>query len=64
MNAGVRPGTDENRRAARQRWDGQGVYKARDTVLQQPLRSETFVPAAGPRVVAVEVRWMEGSGPS
>jgi hypothetical protein len=34
------------------------------TVLQQPLRFETFVPAPGPRVVAVEVRRMEASGPA
>src|ERR1700680_1925890 len=33
------------------------------TVLQQPLRAETFLPASGPRVLAVEVRRMEGSGP-
>jgi hypothetical protein len=34
------------------------------TVLQQPLRSETFLPASGPRVSAVEVRRIEGSEPS
>jgi hypothetical protein len=34
------------------------------TVLQQPLRGETFLPAPGPRVLAVEVRRIEGSGPS
>ena len=34
------------------------------TVLQQPPRAEHFAPAAGPRVVAVEVRRIEGSGPS
>src|ERR1700731_133185 len=34
------------------------------TVLQQPPRSEHFVSAPGPRVVAVEVRRMEGSGGS
>jgi hypothetical protein len=34
------------------------------TVLQQPLRAETFLPASGPRVSAVEVRRIEGSGPS
>src|ERR1700680_3528150 len=33
------------------------------TVLREPLRSETFLPASGPRVLAVEVRRMEGSGP-
>src|ERR1700680_5300312 len=34
------------------------------TVLQQPLRSEHFLPASGLRVVAVEVRRIEGSGSS
>jgi hypothetical protein len=34
------------------------------TVLRQPLRSENFVPAPGPRVVTVEVRRMEASGPA
>jgi len=34
------------------------------TVLQQPLRTEHFAPAPGPRVLAVEVRRIEGSGPS
>jgi hypothetical protein len=34
------------------------------TVLQQPLRSENFVPTPGPRVLAVEVRRMEGSEPA
>jgi hypothetical protein len=34
------------------------------TVLQQPLRCEQFAPAPGPRVVAVEVRRMERSGPA
>jgi len=34
------------------------------TVLQEPLRAETFLPASGPRVSAVEVRRIEGSGPS
>jgi hypothetical protein len=34
------------------------------TVLQQPLRAETFLPASGPRVSTVEVRRIEGSGPS
>jgi hypothetical protein len=34
------------------------------TVLQQPPRAENFLPAPGPRVVAVEVRRIEGSGPS
>ena len=33
------------------------------TVLQQPLRAEHFAPAAGPRVLAVEVRRIEASGP-
>jgi hypothetical protein len=32
------------------------------TVLRQPLRSENFAPAPGPRVVTVEVRRMEASG--
>src|ERR1700680_2966118 len=32
------------------------------TVLQQPPRAEHFLPASGPRVVAVEVRRIEGSG--
>ena len=34
------------------------------TVLQQPLRAEHFAPGSGPRVVAVEVRRVEGTGPS
>jgi hypothetical protein len=34
------------------------------TVLQQPQRAENFAAAPGPRVVAVEVRRIEGSGPS
>ena len=34
------------------------------TVLQQPPRAESFLPAAGPRILSVEVRRMEGSGPS
>src|SRR6202049_5412886 len=34
------------------------------TVLQQPPRAENFLPAPGPRVVAVEVRRVEGSGAS
>ena len=34
------------------------------TVLQDPPRAETFAPGPGPRVVAVEVRRIEGSGPS
>jgi hypothetical protein len=34
------------------------------TVLQQPPRSENFASAPGPRVLAVEVRRIEGSGPS
>lgn len=34
------------------------------TVLQQPPQAEHFAPAPGPRVVAVEVRRIEGSGPS
>src|SRR5438445_5024652 len=34
------------------------------TVVQQPLRAETFLPTSGPRVVAVEVHRMEGNGPS
>jgi hypothetical protein len=33
------------------------------TVLQQPPRSENFAPTVGPRVVAGEVRRIEGSGP-
>ena len=33
------------------------------TVLKQPTRTEHFAPAAGPRVLAVEVRRIEGSGP-
>jgi hypothetical protein len=32
------------------------------TVLQQPLRADNFLPTSGPRVVAVEVRRIEGSG--
>jgi hypothetical protein len=34
------------------------------TLLQQPLRAETFLPASGPGVSTVEVRRIEGSGPS
>jgi hypothetical protein len=34
------------------------------TVLQQPPRAEHFGPAPGPRVLAVEVRRIEGNGPS
>ena len=34
------------------------------TVLQQPLRAEHFAPVPGPRVLAVEVRPIEGTGPS
>jgi hypothetical protein len=34
------------------------------TVLQQRLRAESFLPAAGPRIRSVEVRRIEGSGPS
>jgi hypothetical protein len=34
------------------------------TLLQQPLRAETFLPASGPRLLAVEVRRIESSGPS
>ena len=34
------------------------------TVIQQPPRAESFLPASGPRVLAVEVRRIEGSGPS
>jgi hypothetical protein len=34
------------------------------TVLQQAPRAKHFLPAAGPRVSAVEVRRIEGSGPS
>jgi hypothetical protein len=34
------------------------------TVLQQPLRAETFLPASGPRVSAIEVRRVEPSAPS
>ena len=34
------------------------------TVLQEPLRTGTFVRASGPRVSAVQVRRIEGSGPS
>src|SRR5580704_2492998 len=34
------------------------------TVLQQPPRAEHFAAAPGPRVLAVEVRRIEGSGPS
>jgi hypothetical protein len=34
------------------------------TVLRQPPRVESFVPAAGPRIVTVDVRRIEGSGPS
>ena len=34
------------------------------TLLQQPLRAETFLVASGPRVSTVEVRRIEGSGSS
>src|SRR5713226_7984625 len=34
------------------------------TVLQQPPRVDNFLRAPGPRVLAVEVRRIEGSGPS
>ncbi len=34
------------------------------TVLKQPLRAEHFALAPGPRVLAVEVRRIEGSGPA
>ena len=34
------------------------------TVLQQPPRAEHLAPAPGPRILAVEVRRIEGSGPS
>ena len=34
------------------------------TVLQQPPRAEQFAPAPGPRVATVEVRRIEGTGPS
>jgi hypothetical protein len=34
------------------------------TVLQQPRRAEHFAPGPGPHVVAVEVRRIEGTGPS
>jgi hypothetical protein len=34
------------------------------TVLQQPPRAEHFAPVPGPRVLGVEVRRIEGSGPS
>lgn len=34
------------------------------TVLLQAPRAEHFAPAPGPRVLAVEVRRIEGSGPS
>jgi hypothetical protein len=34
------------------------------TVVQQPSRVENFVPVPGPRVLAVEVRRIEGNGPS
>jgi hypothetical protein len=34
------------------------------TVLQQPPRAEHFGAAPGPRVLTVEVRRIEGSGPS
>jgi len=34
------------------------------TVLPHPPRTEQFAPAPGPRVFAVEVRRIEGSGPS
>jgi hypothetical protein len=33
------------------------------TVLTQPLRAEQFAQTPGPRVLAVEVRRIEGSGP-
>ena len=34
------------------------------TVLQQPPRAEHFAPVPGPRVLAVEVRRVQGSEPS
>jgi hypothetical protein len=34
------------------------------TLLQQPLRADTFLPASGPRVSTVAVRRIEASGPS
>jgi len=34
------------------------------TVIRQPPRAERFLPAPGSRIVAVEVRRIEGSGPS
>ena len=34
------------------------------TVIKQPLRAEHFAPAPGPRVLTVEVRRIEGSGPA
>ena len=34
------------------------------TAIQQPPWGESFAPAAGPRIVAVDVRRVEGSGPS
>ena len=34
------------------------------TVITQPLRAEHFAPAPGPRVLTVEVRRIEGSGPA
>jgi hypothetical protein len=34
------------------------------TVIPQPPRAESFVPVPGSRIVAVEVRRIEGSGPS
>jgi hypothetical protein len=33
------------------------------TVLRHPPRAEHFAPAPGPRITAVEVRRIEGSGP-
>jgi hypothetical protein len=33
-------------------------------VLRQPPRAEHFAPASGPRVLAVEVRRIEASGPT
>jgi hypothetical protein len=34
------------------------------TVLQQPPRTDHFASAPGPRILAVEVRRIEGSGPT
>ena len=34
------------------------------TVLQQPLRAEHFAAVPGPRIVAVEIRRIETSGPA